>query len=66
MRKPKSAFGRNALSVLIPTDAAIYVQHDRRDRKLPAKGWILVSLPSGPIWIKESETGEIIMTDEPP
>jgi len=66
MRKTKNAFGRHALSVCILTDAPINVQHKKRDRKLPNAGWQLVTLPSGPIWIKESESGEIVMTDEPP
>lgn len=66
MRNTKNAFGRNALSVRILTDARINVKHEPRNQKLPASGWTLVSLSSGPIWIKESETGEIIVTDEPP
>jgi hypothetical protein len=66
MRKTKSAFGRRALSVCILTDAPINVQHKKRDEKLPVNGWQLLSLPSGPIWIRESESGEVVMTDEPP
>lgn len=66
MRKPESAFGRNAFSVRILSDAPIKVYHKKRNEKLPATGWQLLSLASGPIWIRESETGELIMTDEPP
>lgn len=66
MSKTKSAFGRNALSVCILTDAPIKVQHKKRDQKLPVNGWQMLSLPSGPIWIRESESGEVVMTDEPP
>lgn len=66
MRKTKNAFGRYTLSVCILTDAQINVQHKKRDEKLPVNGWQMLSLPSGPIWIRESESGELVMTDEPP
>lgn len=66
MSKRKCAFGRDALSVRILTDAPIKVQHQKRDQKLPSTGWQLLSLPSGPIWIREAESGELVMTDEPP
>jgi hypothetical protein len=66
MSKTKRSNSRHALSVCILTDAPINVQHKKRDQTLPLSGWQLVTLPSGPIWIKESKSGEIVMTDEPP
>ena len=65
MSKTKNVAQRRGLSVCILTASPINVQHKKRDEKLQMNGWQLVSLPSGPIWIKE-EAGQVVMTDEPP
>ena len=64
MSKTKSAFGRHAFSVRIVTDLPVTVERKNK-RALTDLSWQLISLRSGPIWIKELPSGEIIISDEP-